>query len=57
MTKRVKLTKNITEEEFDRGYWFADEVKTFAKEIRISYSNKLRKDELEELIKHYIRTG
>ena len=57
MTKKTKLTKRITEEEFDNGYWYADEIKAFAKEIGIPNSNKLRKDELEQLIKHYIRTG
>ncbi|MEO6611031.1 MAG: SAP domain-containing protein [Chitinophagaceae bacterium] len=57
MTKTSKLTKGITEEEFDNGYWYADEIKAFAKEIGIANSNKLRKDELEQLIKHYISTG
>jgi hypothetical protein len=57
MTKQSKLTKDIAEKEFDNGYWYADEIKAFAKEIGISYSNKLRKDELEQLIKHFLRTG
>ncbi len=57
MAKVTKLVKGITEKEFDKGYWFSDEIKTFAKEIGITNSNKLRKDELEQLIKHYIRTG
>ncbi len=57
MTKQTKLIKNITEAEFNKGYWYADEIKAFAKEIGIAKSNKLRKDELEQLIKHYIRTG
>lgn len=54
---RNKLTKSITEKEFDNGYWYADEIRSFAKEIGITNSNKLRKDELEQLIKYYIRTG
>lgn len=57
MTKQTKLIKNITETEFNQGYWYADEIKAFAKEIGIGNSSKLRKDELEQLIKHYIRTG
>lgn len=57
MTKRVKLEKNITEKEFDNGYWYADEIKAFAKQIGIANSSKLRKDELEPLIKFYLRTG
>jgi hypothetical protein len=57
MTKQTKLIKNITEAEFNKGYWYADEIKAFAKEIGIANSSKLRKDELEQLIKYYIRTG
>ena len=53
----TKLKMNITEEEFDKGYWYANEIKAFAKEIGIKNSSKLRKDELEKLIKYYIRTG
>ena len=56
MTKQIKLIKNITETEFNQGYWYADEIKAFAKEIGIANSSKLRKDELEQLIKHFIRT-
>ena len=56
MTK-VKLTKNITEKEFDNGYWYADEIKAFAKQLGIPNSSKLRKDELEKLIKQFIKTG
>jgi hypothetical protein len=57
MAKKVKLTKNITETEFDNGYWYADEIKAFAKQLGIPNSSKLRKDELEKLIKQFIRTG
>lgn len=57
MTKKTKLTKNITEKEFDIGYWYADELKVFAKRIGIANSSKLRKDELEQLIKHFLKTG
>jgi len=57
MTKQTKLTKNMTETEFNNGYWYADQIKAFAKEIGIANSSKLRKDELEQLIKHFIRTG
>lgn len=56
MPKENKLTDNITEEAFDKGYWYADEIKVFAKKIGIVNSSKLRKDELEELIKHFIKT-
>jgi len=49
MTKHAKLTKNITEAEFDRSYWYVNEVKALGKEIGIINSSKLRKDELEQL--------
>lgn len=57
MTKKTKLTNKITEADFDKGYWYVHEIKAFAKEIGIANSSRLRKDELEQLIKHYIRTG
>jgi len=57
MTKAIKLTKGMTEKEFDNGYWYAEEIKAFAKQIGIDNSSKLRKDELEPLIKFYLRTG
>jgi hypothetical protein len=57
MTRKIKLTKYITEKEFDNGYWYADEIKTLAKKIGITSTNKLRKDELEQLIKHFLTTG
>lgn len=52
-----KLTKHITKKEFENHYWYAKELKEFAKEIGIPNSSKLRKDELEELIKHFLKTG
>jgi hypothetical protein len=57
MPKKPKLSKSITEEQFDNGYWYAVEIKAFADEIGIPLASKLRKDELETLIKHFLRTG
>src|SRR5258708_3288788 len=54
---KPKLSKSMTVEQFDNGYWYALEVKAFADEIGIPAAAKLRKDELEELIKHFLRTG
>ncbi len=56
MTK-PRLAKSMTVEQFDNGYWYALEIKAFANEIGIPAASKLRKDELEELIKHFLRTG
>ncbi len=52
-----KLSKSMTEEEFDCGYWYATEIKRFAKKIGFRSVSKLRKDELENLIKYFLRTG
>ena len=54
---KAKLSKSITVEQFDNGYWYALEIKAFADDIGIPAAAKLRKDELEELIKHFLRTG
>ena len=56
MTK-PRLAKSMTVEQFDNGYWYALEIKAFADEIGIPAASKLRKDELEELIKHFLRTS
>ena len=47
----------MTVEQFDNGYWYAVEIKAFADEISIPSASKLRKDELEKLIKHFLLTG
>jgi hypothetical protein len=47
----------MTVEEFDNGYWYATDVKAFAKDIGVQLVSKLRKDELEAIIKHFLRTG
>jgi len=47
----------MTEAQLDNGYWYAVEIKAFADEIGIPSASRLRKDELEKLIKHFLRTG
>jgi len=54
---KPKLSKSMTVRQFDNGYWYALEIKAFADDIDIPAASKLRKDELEELIKHFLRTG
>lgn len=53
----MKLSKSMTAAQFENGYWYADELKEFAKTIGISSGNKLRKDELEKEIISFLRTG
>ncbi|MEP6820138.1 MAG: SAP domain-containing protein [bacterium] len=47
----------MTVTQFDNGYWYATEIKEFAKSIGIPSANKLRKDELERAIKLFLDTG
>ena len=47
----------MTEEQFNRGYWYATEIKKFADSLGIPFAAKLRKDELERAIKLFLRTG
>jgi len=57
MAKRTRLTRTMTETEFENGYWYATELRAFATTIGIPSASKLRKDELEKAITHFIRTG
>lgn len=57
MPEKPKLSKSMTEEQFENGYWYALEVKAFADEIGIPLASRLRKDELEDLIRRFLRTG
>lgn len=47
----------MTQAQFDNGYWYATELKEFAKTIRIPFAGRLRKDELEKAIKVFLKTG
>ena len=47
----------MTLSQFDNGYWYATEVKAFARDIGIVGTSKLRKDELEILIRRFLKTG
>lgn len=47
----------MTVRQFDHGYWYATEVKRFAKSLGIKNIQELRKDELERAIRHYLAYG
>jgi hypothetical protein len=55
--RAVKLSTSMTETEFDNGYWYADDLKKFAEKIGVPSARYLRKDELEQAVKHFLRTG
>jgi hypothetical protein len=57
MTKRTGLTETMTEAEFENGYWYATELREFAAKVGIPSASRLRKDELERALKHFLRTG
>jgi SAP domain-containing new25 len=54
---RTKLSPSMTQAQFDNGYWYATEIKEFAKTIGIPSASKLRKDELEKAIQVFLKTG
>jgi len=49
--------KKLSEQEFINKYWYASELKELAKSLGILKTEKLRKDELEEIILKYLKTG
>src|SRR5438105_3347209 len=57
MGKKPALSESMTETEFDNGYWYATELREFARKVGIPAANRLRKDELEKALKHFLRTG
>ncbi len=57
MKPQSKLSKSMTQAQFDNGYWYATELKQFAKLIGIPSVTRLRKDELERAIKVFLKAG
>jgi hypothetical protein len=51
------LSPTMSPRDFENGYWYVDELKTFAEGIGIPAAKKLRKDELEKAIATFLRTG
>jgi len=47
----------MTQAQFDSGYWYATELKEFAKTIGIPSASRLRNDELEKAIKVFLKAG
>lgn len=57
LKQKAKLSASMTLTQFDNGYWYTTELKEFAGTIGIPSANKLRKDELEEAVKLFLKTG
>src|SRR5262245_62469864 len=51
------LSPTMTLREFENGYWYLDQLKDFAERIGVPAARKLRKDELEQAIVVFLRTG
>ena len=47
----------MSEKDFENGYWYAVDLKRFAQAIGILGASSLRKDELEQAIGGFLRTG
>ena len=47
----------MTVRDFENGYWYLDQLKDFGERIGIPAAKKLRKDELEQAIVAFLRTG
>ena len=57
MKPQTKLSTSMTQAQFENGYWYATEIKEFAKTIGIPSASRLRKDELEKAIKVFLKAG
>jgi hypothetical protein len=53
----IALSPTMTVRDFENGYWYLDQLKSFAERIGIPAAKKLRKDELEKAIVAFLRTG
>jgi hypothetical protein len=53
---KTKLLTSMTLSQFEHGYWYATELKAFAGNIGIPSASKLRKDELQTAIQHFLKT-
>jgi SAP domain-containing new25 len=57
MGKKPRLSRDMSEEHFDNGYWYADELKSFARDSGIKRASAMRKDQLENAIRTWLRSG
>src|SRR6476646_12280708 len=57
LSHKTELSASMTLAQFDNGYWYMAELKSFARSIGIPFTNTLRKDQLEHQIKRFLKTG
>jgi len=47
----------MTIKEFENKYWYMSELKSLAKSLKIPFDSKIRKDQLEQMIIQFLKTG
>lgn len=57
MKSKKTLSTNMSISEFENSYWYAKELKDFARSLGLTSVSKLRKDELEKIIRKYLTSG
>src|SRR6266545_2028714 len=56
MSPRKSLSSSMTLDEFDHGYWYATELKAFARTLGVR-AGSLRKDQLERAVRSFLASG
>jgi hypothetical protein len=52
-----RLHASMTVSEFHNGYWYADQLRGFARELGIAGTSTMRKDELERAVLQFLESG
>lgn len=55
-SRKRKLSPDISVDQFDSQYWYAEELKKLCKENGLKNTSILRKDELENQIRYFLKT-
>lgn len=54
---RSVLSKRMSLQSFENGYWYATDLVAFGKKLGLPAAHRMRKNELESAIKAYLATG
>jgi hypothetical protein len=54
---RSVLSKRMSLQAFENGYWYATDLVKFGKKLGLAAAHRMRKNELESAIKAYLATG
>src|SRR6185436_9522636 len=54
---RSVLSKRMSLQAFENGYWYATDLVEFGKKLGLPAAHRMRKNELESAIKAYLATG